>query len=357
MPSTRKLALLASWPPPHGGVTEHVRRLCPLLESRNIPYVVYNAGSESSDGSRVISVYKRRRLWLLRYILAAEESTIYIFSDRLIVWCLGALLAVVRGKRVLVRLRNSALPDWIASSWWRRHLAGMALRRMSAVVAVSPLLVRAAEKVGVEASRIHWAPGFLPPGHESSRREDVADEVMEFVETHGPVIASNGKVNWYKGQDLYGLDHMVELAARLKPDYPDVGIVVCFSGHFPSEQAYLEDLLRLAEDKGVADNILFNTREGVFVPVLSASDLFVRPTNTDGDANSLREALYLGVPAIASDVVSRPDETILFRCRDIDEFEDKVRSVLSALRSSRPDPGLSPQDKDRIDAYLDLLSR
>ena len=50
----------------------------------------------------------------------------------------------------------------------------------------------------------------------------------------------------------------------------------------------------------------FHVKEGPFIPVLRLTDVLLKPTNTDGDAISVREALYLGVPVVASDVVERP---------------------------------------------------
>lgn len=59
------------------------------------------------------------------------------------------------------------------------------------------------------------------------------------------------------------------------------------------------------------------------------SDLFVRPTNTDGYSVSIAEVIYFKVPAIASDVCARPQGTVLFKSRDIDDFYLKVKDVLS----------------------------
>jgi hypothetical protein len=58
------------------------------------------------------------------------------------------------------------------------------------------------------------------------------------------------------------------------------------------------------------------------------SNIFVRPTNTDGDAVSLREALYFKIPSVVSDAVSRPEGSVLFRNRDVNDFTLKVRDAL-----------------------------
>jgi hypothetical protein len=47
--------------------------------------------------------------------------------------------------------------------------------------------------------------------------------------------------------------------------------------------------------------------------LMSACDVFLRPTLEDGDSISVREALALGVPVVASRVGARPAGAILFR--------------------------------------------
>lgn len=355
---TVSLAILGSYPPPYGGVGIHVQRLCPLLDQRGISYRVYNATGDVGDGERIVSVYRERKTWMLRYLFTAKEPAIYILSGRLSAWVIGALMASWRGKRVLLRLRNAALPDWVERGGWKKWVTRFALRRMSGIVCVSRLLLDCARRLGVEESRLHWSPGFLPPDAEKLDRGSVAESVWPFVERHEPVIAANGKVEWYRDEDLYGLDLLVELAGRLKSDYPNLGIVVCFWDHHAKDQPYLEQLMTRASLLGVEENICFNTRSGEFVPVLAASDLFIRPTNTDGDANSIREAHYLGIPAIASDAVDRPDGTLLFRTRNLDDLEARVRACLKAgvKRAGAGEARLTPDDERRIAVYLDLLA-
>jgi glycosyltransferase involved in cell wall biosynthesis len=61
------------------------------------------------------------------------------------------------------------------------------------------------------------------------------------------------------------------------------------------------------------------------------TDVFVRPTITDGDSVSVRECLSLGVPVVASDAVARPPGCVLFKSRDMDGFDAAVESVLGDL--------------------------
>jgi glycosyltransferase involved in cell wall biosynthesis len=370
------LAILGSYPPPYGGVGMHVLRLMPMLEARGVRCRVYNATSDVGDGERVVPVFRRRRRWLASYLFTAREEAVYLMSDRLAAWAVAGLLTRWRGKRTLIRLRNAAVPDWIISGGWRMRLARYSLRRVSGVVCVSRRLMEAAKSLGVSEDRLHFSPGFLPPSTSELERRGVNREAWKFVDAHEPVIAANGKVDRYAGQDLYGLDMLVELASRLRKDFTRLGIVVCFWDHRPEDEAPLQRLIARAREAGVGDAILFNTQSGPFVPVLARSDVFVRPTNTDGDANSIREALYLGVPCVASDAVERPVGARLFRNRDVGDFESKVRAALVgprqghgagpeigeapvppvlAVGANRP-RGLSEEDRARIEGYLELLA-
>jgi len=334
----------------------HVQRLCPLLEQRGIDYVVYNATSDVGDGSRVVPVYGRRRTWILSYFFRGREPGIYVMSGRLSAWLVTALMASLRGRRVLLRLRNASLPDWIRESPWRRFWAGVALRRMTGVVCVSQLLLECAKSLGVQERRLHWAPGFLPPAPADLCPAGLAADLRVFLAAHSPLICANGKVDWYQGEDLYGLDELVELSIRLVDSYPHHGIVVSFSEFAEEDREYVERLLARAGDAGVRGNLYFQLEPAPFVPVMAACDVFVRPTNTDGDAISVREALYLGLPTVASDAVVRPDGAILYRTRDTEELSRKVLSALESMpaREGRM-PRLSREDEERIEGYLRLL--
>ena len=58
-------------------------------------------------------------------------------------------------------------------------------------------------------------------------------------------------------------------------------------------------------------------------------DVFVRPTYFDGDASSVREALALGVPVVASDTDFRPEGVLVFRRGDVDALSEALRLALA----------------------------
>ena len=92
----------------------------------------------------------------------------------------------------------------------------------------------------------------------------------------------------------------------------------------------------------------------VAVAVYAKTDVFVRPSITDGDSVSIRECLSLGVPVIASNAVSRPPECILFENRNQQKLEQTIMKFLE-----KPYKIDSVRQKDYglevIRVYMDLL--
>src|SRR5262249_44065532 len=95
------------------------------------------------------------------------------------------------------------------------------------------------------------------------------------------------------------------------------------------------------EDRAAAEELVRNRRldENVFLAgdldhqlcltAISYSTAFVRPTLRDGDSISVREAMSLGVPVVASNVGTRPDGTLLFPAGNLDGLIDQVERALS----------------------------
>lgn len=355
-PSRTSLAILGSYPPPFGGVANHVRRLSAVLSERGISYTVFNAVSATHDGDRVITVRDYRVPWLIAYAATGDFETVYILSDRLTAWLVVIPAGRARGKRVVLRLRNTKLLDSFKQSTLTRSLAAWSLRNASGVVAVSESLAEAARAAGVPGARVHTSPGYLPPREFDLDQSLVSPALVAFCKKHRPLLLASGAVYFYFGEDMYGLDLMVLLAAKLKPEFPGLGIAISFIDNFPGDAKYLAKLWSKARDLGVEDTLFVNTDPGPLVPVMALADVFLRPTNTDGDANSVREALAFGVPVVASDAVARPPGTVLFRNRDVSDFAAAVRRALAAPRPPNAEIRRSPSEERRIDEYIEFLT-
>jgi glycosyltransferase involved in cell wall biosynthesis len=169
----------------------------------------------------------------------------------------------------------------------------------------------------VDHNKISVIPPFLPPIVKQKEIDMIPQETWDFIDSHRPVISANAsQIAFHNDQDLYGIDMCVDLCSKLRLAYPEVN------------PDYFNRIRQRISENGITDNFLFVTDPCQFYPILMRSDLFVRPTNTDGDAVSLREALYFRIPAVASDIVPRPKGVVTFSDRNFEDFALKVQSLL-----------------------------
>jgi glycosyltransferase involved in cell wall biosynthesis len=91
--------------------------------------------------------------------------------------------------------------------------------------------------------------------------------------------------------------HLIKAAAALKDHYPDM--VLIFAGIGPNESL----LKQQAQDLGLAGSVRFTGFRSDIAEVEAAFDVAVLPSvGCDASSASLKEAMALGVPVIASDI-------------------------------------------------------
>ena len=109
---------------------------------------------------------------------------------------------------------------------------------------------------------------------------------------------------------------------ELRGTYPRVGVMIIGPG--PAVKSQLNGF------DGVDQHVMCTgpLPHDVVLGLMKELSIFVRPTYTDGDSISVREALALGISVIASDTGYRPDGVILFRKGNLQDFASKLRHAL-----------------------------
>lgn len=82
--------------------------------------------------------------------------------------------------------------------------------------------------------------------------------------------------------------------------------------------------LRIIIKRVCEDSFWYNTNAFEYWKI---SDVFIRPTTTDIEGISVKEALWVNTPAIASDICERPAGTLLFENRNYLDLKDKVLKI------------------------------
>lgn len=322
-----KIALIGPYPPPYGGVSIYIQRLKRRLEEEGIKYLAYDTSGihEGVKNTVNIRMVKKR---FFGYFFVPKENIVHLqCSEYSPKFLFKAVLLALFGKKVIITYHN-----------WRREikyvgllgklLVELASKFISCFIAVGPHIRRNLINLGFNPERIEIIPAYITP---SVREEDInaiPENIWNFIDSHSPVISANAsRIDFYNNQDRYGIDMCIDLCANLKREYPKIGFVFCLPDI--GDHSYFHKMKRRIKGKAIEKNFLFQTKTYQFYPILIKSDVFVRPTNLDGDAISIREALYFKIPSVASDVCWRPEGTILFKSRDTDDFISKIKDVLN----------------------------
>ena len=105
---------------------------------------------------------------------------------------------------------------------------------------------------------------------------------------------------------LKGVEHFLEAAAMLTPQYPDVRFLIVGETS-PPDSRYLDDLRRMADALGVRDRVTFTGRRSDVPAVLGAAAVSVMPSLNEALSNVLLESMAAAAPVVATRVGGTPE--------------------------------------------------
>lgn len=168
-------------------------------------------------------------------------------------------------------------------------------------------------------------PAFILPNNIDE--SEIPPSVMNFVKNGDKplILATGGVVLTQQFYDLYGLKDIIHLYLRLKEKMPIKLLLVVTGTPMNAIQTdYIDNLCK--EVKGDNNVMITKGLAMPLVPLFRYAKLFVRPTKTDGDALSIREALAMKCPVLASAVSVRPAGTLVYH--DDNEFFGYAKGLL-----------------------------
>ena len=333
-PAGGAVAIVGSLPPPYGGVTIHVDRLTRRLADAGIPYVLYDTRRRRIPERHVVPG-RKSLLWFLKFLWTVPEPVVHFHTGRIAALVVAAAVLPWRSRRLLVSLHSEAPMRWYAAAGpLRRAVWHWAVRRAWHIVCVNGRLADWLVGLDVPRERLTVAPAFIAPAEAEADPANLPEDVRRFLEAHSPVIGTHGWFGYFvEGVHVYSFDMILELVRSVRRQFPRAGFYTLISGVY--DEAHREAVLAQRRDLGLDDDWLILQGLNHPAALFARSDVFVRPTITDGDSVSVRECLHLGVPVVASDAVPRPEGAVLFRNRDMGALEQAVRSVLADVPGHR----------------------
>lgn len=352
--SGARILLIGNTPPPHGGIAVHVQSLHDRLRELDAWVRVISLGANHSAPS-IQGVRSAPALLaeLSTHALLGFLPHLHVSGHTLKSWLIAAAVAALRrprGHGAMLTLHSGMVPQFFKSQLRQRAWLGRIARCFSAIFAVNAEVAEALRSLGVPSAKIRvLAAGFIPaaPGQ-------VPAALSQLRQRSAPLIASaiaQGPI--YAAREL--IRSLPAIAAR----FPCAGLALFGPGP-------IEPLRSLARDLGVLERVAFlgELERSRALAVMAESDLFLRATRADGDAISVREALCLGKPVVASRVGERPVSVHLFEPGDVTQMcEQLARAWGMARGGGRLGRALDARARAHADlaqvleSYLALLDK
>jgi glycosyltransferase involved in cell wall biosynthesis len=339
-----KVNIIGPYPPPYGGISVHIKRMKKYLNSKGVD----------------VKVLKDNKKVFLK-IPFLKGNIIHFHSINKKKRILLGLFTIFH-KKVVLTIHGESLHDQLEqSSWITKKLLLFSMKKISSIICVNSKIFSELAALGIGADKLTFLPAYINPIEDEYDFASIPTQVWDFINNSKFLISANGWIRFYKNKDLYGIDMLIELMRRLKAESYDVSLFIAVLGtdmQDHNERLYYEELkCKIINYNLQKDVFIFEAKSTEFYPILKNSKLFIRPTNTDGFAVSLAEALYYKVPSIASNLPNRPEGTIIFKSRDMQDLYIKTVDLIEnydVYKEKIKNIKMPNNDEKLLDIYKNL---
>lgn len=313
---------LGPYPPPEGGITRNVVSIRERLIERGDRCTIIATSKSGRIDDEPNVHHPRSATDLLSLIRKIDHDILHLHVGGDITRRLLSLMvaAATLGKRPILSFHSGGYPKTANAQKAKPNSArGHIFRRFSRIIAINEELARMFGRYGVEQEKI----SIIPPFALTPARPDVAlpHEISAFAESHGPLLVSVGGL-----EADYEPIFLVEAMSSILDRYPRAGLIIVGGGSMrdPVESAVA------ASGHAEAIRLSGNLEHEATLNLIARADALLRITLFDGDAISVREALFVGTPVIATDTAQRPDGVRLVAAGDLDGLVKRIDEAVAS---------------------------
>ena len=337
-----RILQLGPYPPPHGGVQSNLVGIRNYLRKKNVFCSVINITRHRKPDAD--DVYYPNNAWELIRLLGRLEYDILhlhlggMLTNRLL--ALSAVCCATKSKTVLT-FHSGGYPSSPQGKTAKPFsLRGIVLRRFDRLIGVNPEIIQFFRRLGVPENRMQ----LIYP-HAFSAQDDsveLPENIGHFFREHSPVFISVGLL-----EPEYDLPLQIEVIRKVRETLPLAGLMLIGSGSLEQE------LRARIASKSYAEHMLAcgDMAHDVTMKCIRQATAMLRTTLYDGDAVSVREALHLGTPVIASDNGMRPTGVKLIPKQDLHALHAAMLETASS--GERPINAPAP-DEANLEAVFNL---
>jgi glycogen synthase len=338
-----KVLLIGPYPPPYGGISVHVELACQELLRNGIECRVIRIDRCVPHSDRYIRINGG---WeLVRKVFDHARKGwmphVHINGHTVKGWLI-ALACGIAGHAAPARLltvHSGMTPGFVASGRHRKLLTRLSCKPYQRIICVSYEIQRALEDSGVDSESVEILPAYM---EDSSQLISPTNVLNKWFQSHKPLLSTT-----LSFRPEYGFDTLLVAFLGLRQSQPAIGLVVIGEGEG------FESAKQQVAACGLQNTFLLlgEISHSLCLSVMASSNIFLRATRADGDSNSVREALALGIPVIASDVCLRPPGTVLFKNGDADALADAIETCLIQEQPVAAKRRIEVKPRRLIDTY------
>lgn len=326
-------------PPPYGGVTVFVHRLINRLSEDGYSTGGFYSNENHDKKIRDSTLFEefnynpnetkvRRVLNHLQKIKIALSYRIIHFHGLETMFVPWLLMRVYR-KKIVITVHSAMIVDFYErTSWLNKFFLSRLAQSNAQWIAVSEQAKKEMYKLPFCFKKnIPVIPAYIPIS--TNMQYSLPESMSKYIDGHKKNISFYGRSFMkYKEHDVYGFETIIELYSLIVKKYDDeIGLVLCISESSDTDK--ISGIKQLAKELGVSEKIYWQIGPLDSLQSLwHKTDIYIRPTFTDGDSVAVREAVDAGMAVIASDVCTRPEEVVTYR---FDDFEDLYQKTIDAL--------------------------
>lgn len=338
---SRSIMVCGPVPPPLGGVSVHVQRLIYKLKKQGNCVVTQNTESLYKN-SWALTCIKRVPLKYLAQLIYIVTFCMRLIRKRpaVIIYHMCYARTILPELVVMLIYRFFSAAQVMLVEHDCRHMYerthhfkkffSWSMRYVDMLVIIGTGTAQSYRDNGVsKAPRTIIESAFLPPQLDQEARiwDSYPLHVARFLAQHRPSLLMNAyQICMWHGKDLYGIDAALELLVGLRTRYSDIGLLIVLGsvGDVPQYQI----LKNYIDMHTLSNAVCLVEGQKELWPLMKKVDLFIRPTVSDGASVSVQEALYFGLPVVASNVCERPPSVSVYRIGDQQDFTAKVVSAI-----------------------------
>jgi glycogen synthase len=339
-----RVLLLGPYPPPHGGVQINLVAIRSFLRKHGVPCAVINITRHRKPDTDEV-YYPKGPLQTIQLLQQLPYDVIHLhiggmLTNRLLAL---ALVCTLRPKaKSVMTFHSGGFPSTPkGQSLGPSSFAGFVLRRFDGLIGVNEEIMSFFQKMKVATRRARLISPFAAVSYETSA--SLPEPLASFFRAHNPVLISVGLL-----EPEYDLPLQIDAMPQVRQKFPEAGLLLIGSGSLEAE------LRARIQANPCAAHILMagDVPHSATMQAISLSKLMLRTTLYDGDALSVREALQLGTPVIATDNGMRPTGVRLIAKSNSGQLLQAIEQKLTAQSEQRQLP--SAFDESNLQAVFDL---